>query len=45
METQTYSGAEIKTVITYVFDNPEYVKDGYVILGFEKLFNGSEGEL
>lgn len=32
-----YTGKEIKCFITYVLDNPEYCKEGYVVLGFKKL--------
>lgn len=32
-----YSGNEIKTIISYVLRDKEYVKDGFVILGFKKI--------
>ena len=31
------TGNEVKTIITYVLDNPEYCKEEYVIIGFAKL--------
>jgi hypothetical protein len=36
-DTKTFSGKEIKTIITYVLDDENYCKDGYVIIGFSKL--------
>lgn len=31
----TYTGRAIRADITYIVDNPEYCKDGYVVLGIE----------
>lgn len=31
-----YTGKFINTEITYVLDDPEYCKQGYVVLGFKK---------
>lgn len=37
MNKSCYTGNEVKTIITYVLDNEEYCKQGYVIIGFSKL--------
>jgi hypothetical protein len=31
------SGRQIKCIVTYVLDDSNYCKEGYVILGFKKL--------
>lgn len=31
----TYTGREIETRIIYIMDNPQYCKDGYVILAID----------
>jgi hypothetical protein len=31
----TYSGRELEVTVTYVLGDPDYVKPGYVILGFK----------
>ena len=32
-----YSGKQINCIITYVLDNEEFCKEGYVVIGFKKL--------
>lgn len=43
-----YSGQEISVEVTYILDNPEYCKDGYVIMGIKPIggakFRKSAGE-
>ena len=34
-ETQDYTGWTLKCRVTYILDDPAYVKEGYVILGIE----------
>ena len=31
----TYTGREIRKEVTYVLDNPDYCKEGYVVLGLK----------
>jgi ASC-1-like (ASCH) protein len=33
-----YTGRDIVAKITYVLDDPEFVKDGYVVLGIDVAF-------
>ena len=37
LEGHFYTGEEVKTVITYILDDETYCKDGFIIIGFEKL--------
>lgn len=34
-KTKEYSGNEVLCHITYILDNPEYVKEGYVIMSIK----------
>ncbi|MCP1226160.1 DUF3850 domain-containing protein [Sebaldella sp. S0638] len=36
-ETKEYTGRELWTSITYILDDQEYLRDGYVILALEIL--------
>lgn len=35
-DSKGYTGKYINAEITYVLDNPEYCKNGYVVFGFKK---------
>lgn len=38
-ETKSYTGRELQMVITYILNNADYCKDGYVILGIESIWD------
>ena len=38
-ETNSYTGRELQMVITYILNNADYCKDGYVILGIESIWD------
>lgn len=33
---KNYTGREIKVFVTYIFDNPFFVKEGYIIMSITK---------
>lgn len=35
IDTETYTGRSITKKVKYILDNPQYVKEGYVIMGIK----------
>jgi Domain of unknown function (DUF3850) len=33
--TQMYSGQEISKIVTYILDDPRFVKEGFVVMGIK----------
>ena len=38
-ETRSYTGEVIRVVVTYILDDENYCKDGFVILGIENVWD------
>lgn len=36
-ELQQYTGENLFAMVTYIVDSPEWVKEGFVVMGIEKL--------